>query len=164
MSKEHKSNPPSLKLRRTKEKNQPNPPKAEQVANKKDDFEGKYKRALADYQNLLKRQLKEKEEFVKYANEQIIIDFIPVYDNLRVSLDHIEAGDNPWVKGIEYVIKQFNDLLEVNGVKEIKTMGEKFDPSTMEAVEGKGEKVIKQAKAGYTLNGKVIIPAKVILE
>lgn len=127
-------------------------------------FEESYKRALADYQNLLKRQAKEKEEFVKYANEQIIVDFIPVYDNLKVSLEHIEGDDNPWVKGIEYVIKQFRDLLEANGVSEIKIDGKKFDPSTMEAVEGKGEKIKKQITAGYKLNDKVIVPAKVILE
>lgn len=127
------------------------------------DFEESYKRALADYQNLLKRQVKEKEEFVKYANEQIIVDFIPVYDNLKISLEHIENNDNPWVKGIEYVIKQFGDLLEVNGVTEIKTLGEKFDHNTMEAIEGKGDKVVKQVKSGYTLHGKVVSPAKVVL-
>lgn len=129
------------------------------------EVDGKYKRALADYQNLLKRQSKEKEEFVKYANENLLTDFIPVYDNLKISLEHVgeDDKDNPWVKGIEYVIKQFRDLLESNGIEEIKTVGEKFDHETMDAMEGEGEKVIKEVKAGYKLNGKVIMPAKVVV-
>ncbi len=130
----------------------------------KEDFEESYKRALADYQNLLKRQMKEKEEFVKYANEQIVMDFIPVYDNLKTSLEHIEKTEDPWVKGIEYVIKQFESLLEANGVEEIKTVGEEFDHNTMEAMEGDGNKVVKQIKSGYMLHGKVIVSAKVVLE
>jgi len=48
-------------------------------------------------------------------------------------------------------------------VEEIKTVGEKFNHNTMEAIEGKGEKVVKELRPGYKLNGKVIIAAKVIV-
>ncbi|MBD3247926.1 nucleotide exchange factor GrpE [Candidatus Falkowbacteria bacterium] len=129
------------------------------------EMEHNYKKALADYQNLVKRTAQEKAEYVKYANEQLIMEFVPVYDNLKISLEHIgeEDKENPWVKGIEYVIKMFADLLESNGVKEIKTLGEKFDPHTMEAMQGQGDKVTKEVSAGYMLNDKVIKPAKVIV-
>lgn len=131
-----------------------------------ENYENMYKRALADYQNLLKQTAKEREEFIKYANEQIIYDIIPVYDNLRVSMEHIDesAAKNGWAEGIKYVIKQFKDILEKMGVEEIEAVGKKFDYHTMEALEGKGEKVVKTVKPGYTLRGKVIIPAKVVLE
>jgi molecular chaperone GrpE (heat shock protein) len=132
----------------------------------KDDFEYKYKRALADYQNLLKRTAEEKHEFAKYANEQLIYDIIPIYDNLKISLQHAdkEAEKNGWLEGIKHVVSQFKSTLENLGVEEIKTIDKKFDPVTMEAIEGKGKKVKQEVKAGYKLNGKVIIPAKVILE
>ena len=130
------------------------------------DYEGRYKRALADYQNLLKQTAKEREEFIKYANEQVIYDIIPVYDNLRTSMEHVDeaTAKNGWVEGIKYVIRQFKDILGKMGVEEIEATGKKFDYHTMEALEGKGEKVVKTVKPGYKLHGKVIIPAKVVLE
>ena len=130
-----------------------------------EDLNNKYKRALADYQNLLKRTDTEKQEFIKYANERLLYEILPVYDNLKISLSHIdeEARGNGWAEGIKYVVKQFKDILNNLGVEEIKTSNEKFDHNTMEAVEGKGEKVKKEVKAGYKLSGKVIIPAKVIV-
>ncbi|MEA3398611.1 MAG: nucleotide exchange factor GrpE [Patescibacteria group bacterium] len=125
-----------------------------------------YKRALADYQNLIKRTAKEKQDFARYANEQLLYEIIPVYDNLKTSFKHIDeaAKSNGWAEGIKYVIKQFKDILSNLGIEEIETVGEKFNPHVMEAIEGKGDKVKKEIKAGYKLSGKVIIPAKVILE
>ena len=68
------------------------------------------------------------------------------------------------MEGIKYVIQQFKEVLKNAGVEEIETEGKKFDPLLMEAVEGKGEKVKKEIKPGYKLNGKVIIAAKVSLK
>ena len=129
------------------------------------ELDEKYKRALADYQNLLKQTAKEKGEFVKYANEQLLLEMIPVYDNLKISMQHVDddADKNGWAEGIKYVIKQFKDVLEKMGVEEIETKGKKFDHNIMEAIEGKGDKVKKEIKTGYKLNGKVIMPARVIL-
>lgn len=132
-------------------------------------FEDRYKRALADYQNLLKRTAQEKMEFARFANEQLLNELLPVYDNLKTSMAHAnEENLNSWLEGIKYVIKQFKDALAVNGVEEITTEGEKFDHSTMEALnnedtddESKDDKVAKEIKAGYKLNGKVIVPARV---
>jgi nucleoside triphosphatase len=132
----------------------------------KEDFEHKYKRALADFQNLLKRTAEEKAEFAKFANEQLILDIIPVYDHLVISFEHIDesARNNGWGEGIKYVVKQFSDVLKNMGVEEIDPTGKEFDPRTMEAIEGKGERVKKTVKRGYILKGKVIVPARVVLE
>lgn len=129
------------------------------------EVDGKYKRALADYQNLLKRTADEKAEFMKYANEQIILDFLPVLDNLKTSMEHLDeaAETNGWAQGVKYIIKQFEDVLKNLGVEEIEAEGKKFDPKTMDALEGEGEKVKKVVKPGYTLKGKVIVPVKVVL-
>ncbi len=128
-------------------------------------YEEMYVRALADYQNLLKRTNEEKREFIKYANEQMILEILPVYDNLKVSLNHIDedAKNNGWAEGIKYVVKQFDDILKNLGLEEISIKNKKFDPGTMEALEGKGDKVKKVVKSGYTLKGKVIVAAKVVL-
>jgi len=151
----------------------------ERLNKTQENFEHKYKLALADYQNLLKRTAEEKAEFAKYANQELVMEILPVYDNLKLALEHVDESPNMLLQqgsgqvnnvnesviiGIKHIIKQFSDVLASLGVEEIKTKGEKFDPETMEALEGKGKKVKKEVKAGYKLNGKVIVPAKVILE
>lgn len=131
------------------------------------DMEDKYLRALADYQNLAKQHLKDKQDFARYANENLLQDFIPVYDYLKMSLAHAEAG-NKWLEGIKHVLNQFKKVLEDNGVVEIVTQGAVFDYATMEAVGSedtdeadKDGLVAKEMKSGYSLNGKVIVPARV---
>ncbi|MGE5425736.1 MAG: nucleotide exchange factor GrpE [Bacillota bacterium] len=131
----------------------------------KDNFEHKYLRALADYQNLLKQSAKDKEEFIKYVLEDFLHEILPVYDHLKLSVSSLgeTEKDSAWVKGVEYVLKQFKDVLESHGVKEIKTVGEAYDYHRMEAIDGKGDKVVKEVRPGYDLNGRVIRPAKVIV-
>ena len=128
--------------------------------------EARYKRALADYQNLRKRTAEEKQEFARYANEQLLLELLPVYDNLKASLDHIDsqAKEQGWAEGIKFVVKQFKDALAGAGVLEIEALGQDFDPAKMEAVAGQGSKVKTVLRAGYELNGKVMIAARVMLE
>lgn len=129
------------------------------------ELENQYKRALADYQNLSKHTSNEKIEFFKYSLEKFLLEILPIYDNLKMAINTLEEKDlnNPWVEGIKYVIKQFQELFISNNVEEIKTIGEKFDYNKMEAVKGDGDIVKKELRPGYILNGKVIIPAKVVL-
>ena len=131
-----------------------------------DSAENKYLRALADYQNLLRQSAKDKEEFIKYALSDFLHDVLPVYDHLKMSMNGLSAEEikNPWAQGVVYVLKQFKDVLTNHGIEEIKTVGEKFDHHTMEAVDGSGENVKQEVMPGYKLNGKVIRHAKVIVE
>lgn len=129
-------------------------------------WENQCKRALADYQNLLKQSAKDKEEFVKYALSDFLFDILPVYDHLKMSLLGLseEEGKNAWVEGVRHVLKQFKEVLNARGVEEIKTKDEKFNHDTMEAIDGSGENVKQEIIPGYKLNGKVIRPAKVTVE
>lgn len=131
-----------------------------------DSWENKYLRALADYQNLIKQQAKDRLEFVKYALGDFLHSILPVFDHLKMSMTGLSDEDlkNPWAQGVSHVLKQFKDVLNTHGVEEIKTVGEKFDHEIMEAVDGQGEKVKQEVMPGYKLNGKVIRPAKVIVE
>lgn len=129
-------------------------------------WENKYLRALADYQNVLKQSAREREEFVKYAVSDFLQDILPVYDHLKLSILGLNAEEakNPWAVGVGHVLKQFKEVLESRGIMEIKTVGEKFDHNTMEAISGEGETVKQEIMPGYKLNGRVIRPAKVIVE
>jgi molecular chaperone GrpE (heat shock protein) len=146
----------------------------EKIQNKETEgeSENKYKRALADYQNLLKQTAKEKEEFGQFARMNFLHEILPVYDNLKISLQHFngDTDQNNWAEGIRHIVKQFKDILENMGVMEIKTVGEKFDHHTMEAVDSEETKdkkhdgiVARELSAGYKLNGKVVKVARVVV-
>lgn len=132
--------------------------------------EAKYLRALADYQNLLKQTAKEKLEFVKYANEGLLRELIPVYDHLKMSLQHIQEEENDWIVGVRHVVKQFQEVLTAAGVSEIAAIGQEFNPALMSALQQeatteqeKNHQVAKIIRPGYLLRDKVIIPAQVIV-
>lgn len=142
-----------------------------------DSWEARYKRALADYHNLIRETNKEKEKYYAYALEGFIGEILPVYDNLKISIYSLneQEANNPWVEGIKYVIKQFSQVLSDQGLSDIKTVGEVFNPETMEAVKDPEEAEADQNKAatndlvkkqivpGYKLKGKVIRPARVVV-
>ena len=138
----------------------------------KDEYEDMYKRALADYQNLLKQGAQEKQEFLKYANEQMIYELIPVFDNLKLAVKHADedAQKNPWFAGVVHVTKQFEDVLSGVGLEELKADALKFDHDTMEAMEKeetndkkKDNFVSKVMKPGYKLKDKIINHTKVVV-
>jgi len=135
------------------------------------------KRCMADFENFKKRQSELQVENLKYANQAMIMDIIPVIDNFHASTDHIpeESEKSPWVIGIMYIQKQLEKVLSDNGVEEIPAkVGDKFNPEIHEAVKDAGEettkkdelkhKIKKVALKGYKLNGRVIRAARVIVE
>lgn len=128
------------------------------------DYQQAYLRALADYQNLQKQQIKEREEFVKFALNSFLEKLFPVYDHLKLSLKSLKEEDlkNPWVLGVQAVSKQFKDLLTEVGVEEIEVLGKEFDPQSMEALGGQGLEVVQEVLPGYKIQGKVLRPAKVL--
>ncbi|OGF26628.1 nucleotide exchange factor GrpE [Candidatus Falkowbacteria bacterium RIFOXYC2_FULL_47_12] len=135
------------------------------------DFENLYKRALADYQNLQKQTAKEKEEFARYVKANLILEFIPIYEHLKTAIAHAdEKNHDQWLAGVQYVIKQFEDMLANNGVEVINPLNEPFNPAEHEAVEKEeieDEKqvntVAKVVKTGYKIGDKVIQAAKVVV-
>jgi molecular chaperone GrpE len=129
-----------------------------QLEEKIADLENKWKRALADYQNLEKRVKKEKENFAKFSNASLIDKLLSVLDAFEKCVEHLED------KGLNLVLEQFKAVLESEGLEEIKTEREKFDPEKMDAaeiVDGPKNKVVEVVLKGYLLNGKVLRPAKV---
>jgi len=133
-----------------------------------EEYKSGWQRALADYKNLQNETVKRRGEMSAFLKEEILQDFIPVYENFKkaFAMDRKE-GDEGWVQGIEYIKKQFGNILTNYGVEEIKTIGEKFDPNLHEAVGeeegGEAGVILKEVSGGYKMGEKVIMPAKVIV-
>lgn len=132
-----------------------------------------WQRALADYQNLQKEVAARRVELVRMSELQILEEFIPVYEHLKLAFRLQTSDFSPeqqkWADGIGYIMKQFGEILKAHNVEEIKTVGEKFDARLHEAVsEETAESVesgiiIKEVEGGYKMGDRVIKPAKVII-
>jgi len=125
---------------------------------KLDDFENRFKRALADYANLEKRIEREKSDFVKLANAQLLNKLLSVLDDLELCEKHLKD------KGVSLVYNRFREVLKSEAVEEIKALNEKFNPETMDCVEmvsGPKDQVVGVVLKGYFLNNKILRPAKV---
>jgi molecular chaperone GrpE len=131
----------------------------------------KYKRALAEYENLRKRTVLDKQDALKYANFNIISDLVTLLDDFQRAIDSAKKDEKTdlktFVEGIEIIEKQFIDLLfKKYGVVRYGEQGEEFDPnihSAIMAVEGDYDKetVIEIFRKGYKLHDRVIRAAEV---
>lgn len=124
--------------------------------------EAALKRALADYANLEKRVEAEREIIGKITLAKLVTKFLPVLENLD------KAAKLTKDDGVLMVAKQFREVLQSLGVKELGTVGENFDPKLHEAVEvieGKNDgKVVEVLSSGFAIDGEIIQPAKVKVE
>jgi molecular chaperone GrpE len=138
-------------------------------AAEKDAFYDKYIRAHAEFENAKKRLEKDKLDYAKYANEGLILDFLPILDSLEIAEKHIkEAKDFKAVQeGVDMIQLQIQKFLKGIGVEKIKTVDEKFDPHVHEAVETEEVKdkpdgvILAELKPGYMFNGRLLRPASV---
>jgi molecular chaperone GrpE len=118
-----------------------------------EDYLNNWKRERADFANYKKDEARRVEEFIKFANESLILEIIDSMDDLYVIAKNTD--------GIEQVIKNFEKILARYGVGKIKVEGE-FDPSLFEAVETEeGGSNLREIRVGWTMYGKVIRPARV---
>ena len=132
----------------------------------------RYLRLSAEYDNYRKRTLKEKMELTKTGGEKILLNILPVVDNLeRASAAIKDAKDIEAVKvGLDLISSKFYEFMEQNGVKEIPSMHVEFDTDVHEAItkipspeeELKG-KVVDVIEKGYYLHDKVIRFSKVVI-
>jgi molecular chaperone GrpE len=119
-----------------------------------------WKRALADYQNLKRHVEQEQQQYVQFATKGLILDLLAVLDTLEMVVAHSKD------QGLTLAIKQFKKVLEQEGVEEIETKGEDFNPEMMEVIDtkdGQEAKVLEETRKGYTMHGKVVRPSQVIV-
>jgi len=125
-------------------------------------------RERADAVNLRRRYDEQIASVKDMVKVQVVEDLLPVVDNFERALKHVpkDLETNDYIKGVQGVVKQFEQTLEQMGVTKIKTVGEVFDPSKHEAVgmedgDGEVEIVCEELQPGYALNGQVIRHAMV---
>ncbi|MFA7677599.1 MAG: nucleotide exchange factor GrpE [Candidatus Omnitrophota bacterium] len=129
----------------------------------------KYVRLQAEFDNYRKRSFKEKAEFIKFANEGLILELLEILDNFERGIKSAELKKDFDLlhQGVDMISRQLHALLEAKGLKKIKCLGEKFDPHKHEAVEvieaeGTGQDTItEELQAGYVFNDRIIRPARV---
>ncbi|MFN0144926.1 MAG: nucleotide exchange factor GrpE [Dehalococcoidia bacterium] len=127
-----------------------------------------WQRTAADFQNYKRRIEQERGESARFANAALVINLLPVYDDLDRAVSTVDAhlaGLN-WVQGVIAIQKKFTGLMTAMGVSEVPSEGAKFDPSLHEAVAnqpGDEGKVLAVVQKGYKIGDKVIRPAMVIV-
>ncbi|MDE3094696.1 MAG: nucleotide exchange factor GrpE [Chloroflexota bacterium] len=127
-----------------------------------------WQRAAADYQNFKRRVEEERSEAARFANAALIINMLPLLDDLDRALGNVDAhlAGLTWVDGIRLIHRKFQALVEMAGVEEIEADGQTFDPAQHEAVSqapGEDGKVVAVVQKGYRLGDRVIRPAMVVV-
>lgn len=125
-------------------------------------LKGQLARALADYQNLEKRVVSDREGWIKYAGAEILSQLLPVLDTLKLALKNTPAESQ---EGLALAIKQFENVLGELGVAPVVTLEQKFDPVTMECTETVSgepeEQVAEEITTGYLYRDRLLRPAMV---
>ena len=127
-------------------------------------------RMQADLDNTRKRLEREKQDFIKFANEGIILELLNILDDLEraVGLAESKHQDLPaFLKGVEMILAHLYEMLKEYGVRPIETQGKIFDPHYHEAMMQAEDKdlpehtIVEELQKGYLLNDRVIRTAKV---
>jgi len=127
-----------------------------------------WQRAEADLINYKRRSEQEKEEMSKFANSVLMLNLLPVLDDLERAFASVppKLAKLSWVDGVRLIDRKLWTILEAQGLSEIKAVGEPFDPTLHEAVrqdKGKEGIVVEEAQKGYKFRDRVIRPTKVVV-
>ena len=143
-------------------------PKVEEI-----DYKAKFFYVAAEMENLKKRMERDKDQLLKYGQEKILNDMIEVMDNFERTVDMLKFDQDQKVKnivfGLDMVKKIFTDAMSKHGLVALDSLGKDFDPNFHEAMgqeyaEGKRpNEIVKEFQRGYTLNGRLIRAAKVLV-
>lgn len=132
-------------------------------------WKDRYARLMADFDNFRKRQVRERDEIIKRANEGLILELLPVVDHFDLALAATQDPDDPFVTGVRIVAEQLHSALAKVGAIPVQAMNTPFTPEQHEAL---GEMpsdtvpaghVTVQLRKGWTLAGRLLRPAQVIV-
>ncbi len=144
------------------------PSELEQAQQEAQDLRDEMLRMRADTENLRKRLQKEKQESVQFANERLIKQLIPIFENLDRALKAPDTNVESLKEGVKLTSDQVLALFKKENVEPIKAVGEPFDPSIhevlsqMESNDHDENTVIEEYSKGYRMNGRVLLPARVV--
>jgi molecular chaperone GrpE len=128
-------------------------------------------RAVADLENFKKRSMQEKSKLIKYKEEDLLRELLPIVDNLERALAHGTKGEkkDPVAQGVNMVMGMFKEVLKKYGVAEIESLGANFDPQFHEAIaqepvqNGPSNVVSKELEKGYMYKDRLLRPSKVVV-
>ncbi|MCE5167750.1 nucleotide exchange factor GrpE [Paenibacillus profundus] len=141
----------------------------EQAKEQADEHYQRYLRTQADFDNFRRRTMKEKEDLAKYASAKVITELLPVLDNFERALSTgQEASETEsFVKGVDMIFRQIQQVMEQEGVQPMNAVGEQFNPEYHQAImqvesdEYEEGFVVEEVQKGYMLKDKVLRPAMV---
>ena len=136
--------------------------------NKTEEYLANWQRARADFINYKRRTEQERIDLNRFANSTLILNLLPVLDDLERALDSIppKLAKHDWADGIRLIAQKFRAMLEAQGLAPIKALGQPFNPNLHEAVrQDKGEDgiVIEEFQKGYLLHDRLLRPTKVVV-
>lgn len=152
-------------------------PEFEALSQERDALKDQLLRQAADFDNSNKRQAREKEEQRRFADERLLLQLLPVIDNLERAVAHSaptgeaggETAPDPIIAGVRMVLKQFHDFLTSRQVVAFASHGMPFDPVRHEAIGQEASAtlppntVVHQVQQGYTLHDRLLRPARVVV-
>ena len=143
------------------------------LLDERDQLKDQLLRVVAETENYKKRAEREKAEFIKRANQNLIRDLLPILDNLERALScaqsEDEAEEGALLEGLDLIKREFMKVMEKNGVEPIEAMGRPFDPEIHEAMmqqedaEADDNSVLCVYQKGYLHHGRLIRPAQVVV-
>jgi molecular chaperone GrpE len=143
--------------------------KLKEAEKRADENYDRYVRVAAELENYKKRAVREKADAIKYGNESLLRDILPLVDNVDRALEHAGTSDDfgAFKEGLKMLHGQLLCCLKKHGVEVIDTAGKDFDPNVHEAMlqvvsdEHGAGKVANEFEKGYLLNGRLLRPARV---
>ena len=140
----------------------------DEVKSEYEELEDRYKRLLAEFENFKKRSAKEREGLYNMITGEVLLVMLPIMDNLDKAAS-ANTDDKEYQNGVKMVVKQYSEALGKFGLKEIETVGKRFDPELHEAVShiedgNKGEQeIVEEYRKGYHIGNRVIRHALVVV-
>ena len=151
--------------------------KLQELEKKCEEYLNNWKRAAADFINYKKDEMERMAFLAKYAKEDMILKILPLLDSIHLAQTQMpeDIKNNSWSEGFLQIQKQIEEFLKKEGIEEIKVVGEKFNPETMDIVEevdlpaealakeegSQSGTIVEESQKGYIMDGKVLRPAKV---
>lgn len=135
-----------------------------------EDNRDKWMRAVAEFENYKKRTIQERSKLLKYKNEELLRDILPVIDNMERAISaSSHDGSDALLQGVKMTVSMFRDVLSRYGVTPIESLGKLFNPEFQEAIAtlndpGKQPNtIIEELERGYMYQDKLLRPAKVVV-
>lgn len=137
---------------------------------KAEEYFDQLQRLQADFQNYRRRMTQERLEAASRGKEDILRGLLPVLNNFRLALQHVDQDVNAVRQGVQMIWQQFEGFLRDQKVEPIPTVGQVFDPTYHEVLstvpataKSPANTIVTEVKAGYRIDGRLLAPAQVIV-